>query len=211
MVAIRLNCIIALGCLLPWICNAQDCPASSPSGHISCLPGTLRVILAAPHGGDDMPLEIPDRDAGCYEDGACVWSHNCADKDFVNCAATTVKDSNTRELTEALRTELHKLTGKYPTAVINKLHRRKLDANRDKAEATFGIAQVEQAWDEFHSYINQSKQAVQGPALFLDIHGHGHVEQLVELGYLISGRDLDDGNFSPEQTSILALSQRKQA
>ena len=52
------------------------------ASYIECHPGDLNVIIAAPHGGYEDPDEIPDRDAGCYIDGDCVWSHDCGEKDF---------------------------------------------------------------------------------------------------------------------------------
>ncbi len=45
--------------------------------------------------------------------------------------------------------------GTYPHVVINNLHRLKLDANRDKPEATFGEETPELAWEEFHNYIDE--------------------------------------------------------
>ena len=49
--------------------------------HITCTPGTLNVILSAPHGGYDTPPEIPDRVTGCYINGACVYTHGCTPVD----------------------------------------------------------------------------------------------------------------------------------
>lgn len=48
---------------------------------IECIPGDLNVILAAPHGGYEDSDDIRDRDAGCFIDGECVWSHSCGEKD----------------------------------------------------------------------------------------------------------------------------------
>ena len=41
--------------------------------------------------------------------------------------------------------------------------------------------------------------------LFLDIHGHGHDNDWAELGYTLSGSDLDNDDFEMEDTSILNL------
>ena len=43
--------------------------------------GRIPVILSAPHGGLEDPDSIQDRDYGCYINGACVWSHDCGQKD----------------------------------------------------------------------------------------------------------------------------------
>ena len=47
---------------------------------MECEPGTLNVILSSPHGGYYQPEYIRDRDAGCYIEGECVWSHDCEEK-----------------------------------------------------------------------------------------------------------------------------------
>ena len=44
--------------------------------------------------------------------------------------------------------------------------------------------------------------------LFFDIHGHGHPNVWAELGYLISGANLDNDILQPESSSIYHLSQR---
>ena len=75
--------------------------------------------------------------------------------------------------------------GEYPYVIINNLHRSKLDANRDKPEATFGEEVPEVAWNEYHNFIDRAKAEISGPGLFIDVHGHGHDNNWAELGYLI--------------------------
>ena len=58
-------------------------------------------------------------------------------------------------------------------------------------------------------HLVQSKAAIGGPALFLDIHGHGDEEQWAWLGYLILGSDLDKNNLDPEKSSIRSLHARE--
>lgn len=136
------------------------------NGYVEYLAGDAPVILAAPHGGDLEPAEIPDRGCG-----------------------TTVTDTNTRESVLAMRAEFFRQTGRYPHVVINHLRRLKLDPNRDVAEATCGDAEADTAWHEYHAYIDSAKAAVtrtEGRGWFLDFHGHGHSVQRLELGYLLS-------------------------
>ncbi len=184
--------------------NAMNLKVTSNSGYIDYYEGTLNIILAAPHGGDDKPSSIPDRDAGCYDpiNNKCIWSHDCGSKDFDRCKATTVNDFATKDLALRVREQLFVETGAYPHVVINNLHRLKLDANRDKSEATFGEEIPEQAWEEFHGYIDSAKTSFHNRAIFIDIHGHPHKNNWAELGYLISGSQLDSGNFYAERTSI---------
>jgi hypothetical protein len=114
------------------------------------------------------PAAIPDR--SCAE---CV----------------TVNDFNTQELARALLASLHAKTGCFPHVIINRLHRRKLDANREIVEAADGNPLAEQAWNEFHMFMGIARDRLlseYGRGLFTDIHGHGHAAQRLELGYLVS-------------------------
>jgi phenylpyruvate tautomerase PptA (4-oxalocrotonate tautomerase family) len=126
--------------------------------------------VTAPHGGALRPTEIPDRTYG-----------------------TTITDLNTDELARAVGSALVRLTGKHPHVVIVRLHRLKLDANRDLAEGAQGDAEAELAWREFHRFVDDAKNAVgqrYGGGLYLDLHGHGHTVQRLELGYLLPREQL---------------------
>jgi hypothetical protein len=155
-------------------------PGSSYFGrgdYIEYLPGSLPVILTAPHGGSLLPAEIPDRTAV-----ACGGT------------ATTVTDSNTRELVLAMRDTLFARFGSYPHVIISRLSRRKLDPNRALQEAACGDAEAITAWSEFQAFVDSAKAAVarkSGKGWYMDMHGHGHEIQRLELGYLLSGAALD--------------------
>lgn len=158
-------------------------------GYVEYIPGTLPLILAAPHGGALTPAEIPDR----------TWG-------------TTVTDSHTEPLARELADALMALTGERPHLVISHLRRTKLDPNREAVEAAQGNVFAEWAWTEFHGFIEAARDAVtaaHGSALFLDLHGHGHAVQRVELGYLLSAADLGlpDGELDAlaSRSSIAAL------
>ena len=111
--------------------------------YIEYIAGNLPVIFSAPHGGSLTPSEIPDRtDAACGGD------------------AVTGTDTNTQELTRAIRTAFYNRTGKYPHIIINRLHRRKLDANRNITEAACGDPEAEIAWNEFHDFIDVAKNRI---------------------------------------------------
>jgi hypothetical protein len=144
-------------------------------GYVEYRPGDLPVILAAPHGGDLEPSEIADRTSG-----------------------VTVTDRNTIELLEALADALEVETGERPHLVVSRLDRGKLDPNRELAEAVeSGAPYASLAWEEYHAFLDTARAVVArglGWGLFLDLHGHGHDVDRVELGYLLSGSELALGD-----------------
>ena len=156
------------------------------NNYVEYIAGNAPVILSAPHGGHLTPSEIPDRTSG-----------NCGG------SATTTKDLNTRELALAMQKRYYARYGKYPHVVINHLHRIKLDANRNLLEGACGDAEAEIAWNEFQDYIGVAKNAVlnaTGKGWYMDMHGHGHDKQRLELGYLLSGSQLNLSNATLDGT-----------
>ncbi|MFY8001654.1 MAG: hypothetical protein ACOVSW_23885 [Candidatus Kapaibacteriota bacterium] len=142
------------------------------NSYIEYVAGNLPVIISAAHGGDLSPAALPTR--------------NCA-------ACVTISDANTQELVRAMGESFRKVFGCFPHLIINRLHRRKLDANREIGEAALGNVQAEKAWSEFHQFIDSAKQSVLrqfGRGLYLDMHGHGHDNQRLELGYLLRDDEL---------------------
>lgn len=155
---------------------AQDVlPGESIFGtdnYIEYIKGNLPIIISVPHGGDLRPSEIKDRNCS-----GCVY----------------VKDSFTQELSREILDEILQMTGCYPHVIINRLHRIKLDANREVVEATDGDPISEIAWNEYHDFLELAETFVDldfGKGLFIDLHGHGHDIQRLELGYLLSKSDL---------------------
>jgi hypothetical protein len=169
--------------------------------YIEYIAGDLPIILSASHGGDLAPAGIPDRTAA-----RCGGS------------ATTVTDWNTRELTLAMRAALVDRFGGHPHVVINHLRRTKLDANRGLLEAACGNASAGRAWSEYHAFLESARAAVveaHGRGWYMDIHGHGHANQRLELGYLLSRSELnlsddaldaDDGYRRKSSIQTLAAS-----
>lgn len=150
------------------------------NNYIEYIAGNAPVIFSAPHGGHLTPSEIPDRTSG-----------NCGG------SATTTKDLNTRELAIAMQKRYYARYGKYPHVVINHLHRIKLDANRDLQEGACGDPEAQTAWNEFQDYLTTARNAVlssTGKGWYMDMHGHGHDIQRLELGYLLSGSQLNQSN-----------------
>jgi len=139
--------------------------------YIEYIAGNSPYIVSGPHGGDLTPSEIPDRTSG-----------------------ETVTDSNIMGLSRAISAAVFAREGKYPHIIICRLKRTKLDANRDLNEALEGNNPYAiQAWKEFQSFIDTAKQTVireYGKGFYVDIHGHGHEIQRLELGYLLSSSSL---------------------
>ena len=142
------------------------------SGYVEYRAGNLPIIISAPHGGSLEPSIIPDRNcSGCISE----------------------KDAWTKNIAEGMYNAFIKQTGCYPHVIINLLHRVKFDANRDIQEAANGNLRVEKSWYAYHKFIDSAKSKVvkdYGKGLFLDVHGHGHTIQKIELGYLLSAAQL---------------------
>lgn len=144
----------------------------SDDNFVEYIAGNLPIVISVPHGGELLPASIPDR--------------NCS-------GCTTVKDSYTQELCRELADEIFNQSGCHPHVIINLLHRKKLDANREIVEAANGNADAEQSWYAYHRFINLAKDNIElhwGKGLFIDLHGHGHTKQRLELGYLLTTSQL---------------------
>jgi N-formylglutamate amidohydrolase len=142
--------------------------------YVEYVAGNLPLIFAAPHGGSLTPGEIPDRTPA-----------------LCGGVATTSRDTNTEELTRAIQAAFG--PGKYPHLIINRLHRIKLDANREIVEGACGVAEAETAWREFQDYIGVAKAKVladSGRGWFTDVHGHAHAIARIEVGYLLTAAEL---------------------
>lgn len=141
------------------------------NNYVEYLAGNFPLIISVPHGGAVTPADIPDR----------------------KCGDETVTDSYTINLAQEIRDAIFSITGCYPHIIINNLKRTKLDANRDLNEAACGNESSGQAWTEFHTYLDSATAIVarkSGKGLYIDLHGHGHAIQRLELGYLLTAAQL---------------------
>jgi len=140
--------------------------------YIEYLVGNTPFVLSVPHGGSIEPSTIVDR--------------NCS-------GCTYVKDSFTEELAREIYAAYYQKTGCYPHIIINLLHRKKLDMNREVEEATGSNTNSIKYWTDYQRFIDTAKVKIKqsfGKGLFLDIHGHGHTKQRIELGYLLTKTNL---------------------
>ena len=126
--------------------------------------GDLPLVISSPHGGREKPNDLPTRTAGVVD-----------------------IDINTQELARAIEEEVLARTKRQPHLVICRLHRSKLDCNREISEAAAGSPLAEKAWGEYHGFIEKALAtaiARAGRAFLIDLHGQGHKDRRIELGYL---------------------------
>lgn len=154
--------------------------------YIEVRSGTLPIILTVPHGGSLRPANVLARRYG-----------------------VTGTDSNTIPLAEMIIEELAARYGGKPHAIISRLHRTKLDPNRDLEEAAQGDPTAVAAWQRFHDSAQKACNTVMkksGMGLLLDIHGHRHLDQRVELGYLVKGEVLKQSDAELNANAALIAS-----
>jgi N-formylglutamate amidohydrolase len=156
------------------IANAQYSVGNTYYGYnntVQYVYGNLPIIISAPHGGTTS-AGLPDR--------------TCA-------GITTTTDSNTDLLAIALKKALANLLGKTPHTVICNVLRSKIDVNRTVSEATCDNATAAFTWNDYHNFIGAAKTRIlqtYGKGILIDIHGHGHTVQKMELGYNLSTAEL---------------------
>ncbi len=155
------------------------------TGYVEYIPGNLPVVISVPHGGYLQPTNIPRRECS-----GCVYN----------------RDLYTQELARSIIDDFFATTGCYPHVIINLLHRNRFDANRSITTAADGNPIVEEAYHNYHAYIDLAKVQIEadyGRGLFLDLHGHGHEIQRVELGYRLSRTQLQQTDSQLNQASLI--------
>jgi autotransporter-associated beta strand protein len=169
------------------------------SNYIEYIAGDLPIIVSAPHGGTLTPSEIPDRD--------CTGISDCS----------TTTDSYLDDLAAKIRTEVQNRVGHAPHVIICHLKRTKVDCNREIDVGAMSNVWAMVAWNEFQDFIAAAKTAVSnqyGKGFYLDLHGHGHTIQRLELGYLLSATQLGysdttlNSTYYENQSSMRTLSQQ---
>ena len=179
---------IALAILLAFSASGQPYQAGTVyfgvNNYIEYRAGNLPIIITAPHGGNLMPASIPDR--------------NCM-------VCVTIADANTDDLAAKMDATLRTSMGGFPHIIINHLHRIKLDANREIVEAANGNAEAEAAWHEWEAFILAAKADIVqkwSKGLMIDLHGHGHTIQRLELGFDLSAAELRLSDATLESTTF---------
>ena len=170
-------------------------PGVSYTGHrafVEYIPGSLPLVITAPHGGTLRPGDIPEREWG-----------------------TMVRDYATDDMAYRLADALEERVGARPHLILLHLHRTRLDANRDLEEAAQGNPLAERAWHEFHHWTEVAMKRVKadhGEGFYMDLHGHGKHDDF-ELGYLLTRSDLEataeelDQEWAVSKSSLRTLAE----
>jgi hypothetical protein len=157
--------------------------------YIEYSTGTLPILISVPHGGNVVPSTIPNR--------------TCNNP-------TTVTDANTIDLGMKIDSVFKAKTGCRPHLVYCHLRRTKLDANRSLADGACGNPIAENAWQEFHKFIDTARfvihQKYGNKSFYFDLHGHGNPIQRIELGYLLRTGELMQNDDSLNLAKFISLS-----
>jgi hypothetical protein len=164
------------------------------------------LVLTVPHGGSLKPTYIlPDR----------TTNH----PDFCPSSGCRIdKDSYTREIAIKVAEKVMENYCSVPYVVINELHRSKLDANREKPEATFNNTIAINAWQSFHDMVKSAQQNIQTQhgtvvgetnlegvrGLLFDVHGYAGTDWVtndgspfIQWGYRLSKDSLNPDTYCP--------------
>jgi len=168
------------------------------SRYVLYRPGNTSLILTVPHDGQMKPVSIPDRTNGCKDrSGKCQFKGHSRRHVSKVCKALLISDSNTLDVAERVWQEIIDRTGHAPHLIVNKLHRSKLDANRDIEDAARDSVEAKKAYRDFHGAIQRAKASLGGqPGLILDFHGQRHGKNSTELGYAYTKDQLNSGNLA---------------
>lgn len=150
--------------------------------------GDVALVISVPHGGYDVPDDIPDR----------------------TCPGISVnRDGYTIELAEAIEAELIEKYNIRPYVVVSNIARLKVDQNRDLAEGTCGNQAAVKPWEDFHNYLDTAVRTAadrHGRVLYIDLHGHGHANQRLEMGYSLTISDLTKAHAGTDLPMLAAKS-----
>ena len=156
-------------------------------GYVDYLVGNTPVIITVAHDGTLTPSSIPDRTSG-----------------------VTTRDMNAQKVAERFAYFfVQRSGGLFPHVIVSNLHRTKLDPNREVVEAAQGNLGAVQAYNAYHTFIQTAIDTVEtyfDSGVLLDLHGHGHDIQRLELGYLLDSNDLDLGNVQINAPTYVAKS-----
>ena len=193
-------------------------PYKTTSNYVDYYPGdpNSNVVLTSPHDGHIKPDQVPDRVRGCYNsaDGTCDWRHDCGlrggEQVYRKCRVITWADRDSSVLALRMRQTIGRELGVMPHLIVSRLHRSKLDPNRDRDNAAQHNPIAELTYDTFHNKIQEVHDQFDRPGIHFDIHGYTshNTDNWLELGYNIHGSLLNQGLMDPSGSSLKALAAR---
>ena len=173
--------------------NNGDQPGNNNSGftrkvevvnHVEYRTGNAPLVISVPHDGTETDAALVKR-----------TKENCPDPSF-----STAQDIYTTQLANLIDSIYHAKTGKYPLMVIGRISRKYVDFNREQKYAVVeGSTKGVGIYNTYHNKAAAATAAVTdkfGAGLLLDIHGHSHDIQQIELGYLLKSSILNLSNES---------------
>ncbi len=133
---------------------------------ITVMPGSLPILLTAPHGGHAAIPGVGERRG----------------EGLANFVAKA--DTNTDVLTEKLAEALERKLGQRPYVVLARFHRKYLDANRPAGSA-YESELAKPAYDAYHQALATARQEILerwGSGLLIDIHGQATAPNTIYRG-----------------------------
>lgn len=128
---------------------------------------------------------------------------------------SATQDGGSRETALLVYARLQELTGRAPHLTINHVTRNRLNLNRDDARPNADVPEAIAAWEEFHGYVEDSKDWVTtscGRGHYFDFHTNGHDTGWVEVGTALTVERLalpdDELEAEADQSSYWALASR---
>jgi len=177
--------------------------------------GDINIIISVPHDGQKeyTTSKIPERKPGCRDKaGDCQYGKknkikNCKEADV--CNVTIAADMHSYKIAKAVYDKFEE--GKKPSFIRSKLHRKRLDPNREIEAAAQGNAAAIKVYNAYHDSIKHAIENFDGkPGFLLDFHGYKDEfsQNNTLLGYLIRPKNLDKGKYTKEDVSVKALVER---
>ncbi|TDP73685.1 N-formylglutamate amidohydrolase [Bradymonas sediminis] len=148
--------------------------------------GDMPLVISAPHGGRIQPPSVSTRTCGS--------------------SPVTTADTNSGDLAIEFYRRLKSEYGVRPNLVVAHVKRAAVDLNRDIDLGACGNAAMEDVWRQYHAYIETALARTIdefGYAIYIDLHGHGHTKQRLELGYGLSKASIKTVHETPSEAARL--------
>ena len=116
-----------------------------------------------------------------------LFRYFCHPKNVTKCEGIIVNknDDHTTEIADKIVAFLTEFSGIRPHYTRNHLHRSRIDTNREIHQSTFDYPLMVNAYQEYHGLINKACKTIQGPGVFIEIHGHS--AQSYKTPYILLG------------------------